>query len=177
MKPIIIILSILILLCSKASAQKLSMDRTLHIKTLDTNSVDFSMEIKSKLSLSKTDSISMDFGYGALIGGNNHGFFTPTSSIGPLGSGIANSPFFLGLAKLGPQYYTGRNVLGWGKSGLNFALSGNLGKMSLSGIYSGFNDTYAFSFQGSAGTFTGRGTIISSEGKLEGLQSDIQVKF
>ena len=179
MKKIItaLIMTLLFWAPSPAMSQKIVLDKTLHIKTLDSNNIDLSAEIKSKLTLSKSTSISFDLGYGTLIGGNVNGFQNPTSSIGPLGSGIINSPFFPMLAKMGTPLL-GQNILGWGKSGINLSMTGSLGKtFSFQGIYSGFNSTYAVSFAGTTGSMTGKGTVISSEGKISQLQSDISVKF
>jgi hypothetical protein len=165
------------LLCTTAMCQtKITTERSLHIKTLDQNNIDSYLAWTGTIK-NKDTSLSFTFGYGQTIAGN--GWMQAKNSWGnvPFGSGIMNSPLFQAYQMAGPEYTSQINNFGWGSNGFNFMMNGTVGKFSLGGAYSGYNNLTSFSFSGATNTFTGKGIFIMRENKVEQFRTDMEFKF
>jgi len=127
--------------------------------------------------IGKQSQLSFMVGYGQTLTGN--GWLQPKNSWGnvPFGSGMVNSPLYQAYLMAGPEYAPGITSFDWGRNGLGMSLTGSFGKFSLGGAYSGYNGLASFQFNGSIGTFTGRGLVVMKENKIDQLRTDMEIKF
>ena len=161
---------LLILLSCQAVADPIKLDKTLHIKSIDTQNADFTAELKGTLA-NKDKKLSFTLGYGDTLLGN--GFYRISSSIGMLGSGLAYSD----LANIATRQGNMIGGYGWGRNGFSLAMDASSKTFALGLAYSGYSNSYSFSFSGTAGSVTGKSTIVGAEGKLDQLATDVTVHF